>query len=99
MYYSAPAKPVRVKPPRCKNCGTEPYICESDGDYQCRCILPWLLEPDGGRPKRGGPGRLIRVHYKRDGTPYTANFIDGFVPSTELEDLDFNRLISEEFAS
>lgn len=97
-------KPERVKPPRCTNCNTEPYICETDGDYQCRCIVPWLLEPEGdGKKRRGGPGRLIRVHYKRDGTPYEANFIDGFVapaPWDALDDdSDIERLISEEWAT
>lgn len=75
---------TRIQPPVCTKCGAKPWLCESCGDYQCRCIVPWLaviLKEAREKGKRG-PRILVHVHYDKLGQPYPAQFIDGY----EFED-------------
>lgn len=54
----------RITPPRCEDCGRDPWVCESCNDYQCACPLPWMLL----LKKR--PKFMLRVHYDKMGNPY-----------------------------
>lgn len=83
---SKPRNLPRVTPGVCGACGQQPWVCPSDGDYQCACIAPWLS-------KAKGPGRLIRVHYDRAGQPYGPQFIDGYVEAPEEDDESLEAII------
>jgi hypothetical protein len=63
---------VRVKPPTCSVCGREPWICPTDGDYQCACLNPYMMR----LPREKRPKIIPRVHYDKTGKPYKAQFID-----------------------
>ena len=55
---------MRIKPANCSVCGREPWLCESCGDYQCGCPLPWLVQ-------RTKNHRIVpRVHYDKSGKRY-----------------------------
>lgn len=66
---------TRVKPPRCATCGTDPTECPTCGDYQCMCPVPWF---SGASKKQQKRLSWPRAHYRPDGKPYLANFIDDY---------------------
>ena len=64
----------RIQPPRCTGCDSLPQICSICGDYQCRCIVPWLA-----RLRTKKRRITVRIHYSRNGKPYAPHFIDGYL--------------------
>lgn len=89
---SKPRNLPRVQPAKCGACQHEPWICPSCGDYQCACVAPWLINGKGA-------GRLIRVHYDRSGKAYEAQFVDGYIPATDVADTDLESIMTEAFAT
>lgn len=78
---------VRIIPILCPFCETTPTLCGSCGDYQCRCVVPWL----GQRSK--GKKILVRVHYDISGKPYRPQFLGGYEEDYPTDDEDLRWLI------
>lgn len=80
--FEVPKLTRRVIPDICHTCGTHPTECQSCGDYQCKCLVPWLLVSEEEKTWGKRPARIIpRVHYDKKGKAYEMRFSDGYTHS------------------
>lgn len=73
-----------VKPPFCTDCGREPWDCPSCGSYRCACPNPFQVQAVKDGAKK--PKLMGSKHYDKNGKPFGAQFIDGYVPEDYPDD-------------
>lgn len=89
----------------CQNCNKKLWDCPTCGGLRCACPNPFqyaaiLAAEDEarelGKPKPHRPRLMQSQHYDKQGKPWPAQFIDGFIPAYGQEDI--TALIEEPYA-